>query len=147
MSLLSKNQFYFFISFFYKCLQNVLFLHPSLLFKFNIYFYFSCGRRLSITNLIIPTFQKMCGNCHVIDVIICSMGDVHCSACHSKSKVHKSCFFKGSIATNDWFILLSIEGNQFEAIMHMTKFEFLKLVCPKQVQSLVSIHVCCKFQL
>jgi hypothetical protein len=78
----------------------------------------------------------MCGNC-VTYVIICSMGDFHCNFCNSKSKVHKSCFLQGSIATNDWFILLTIKGNWFEVIMHMTKFEFLKLVDLKQVQLLV----------
>jgi hypothetical protein len=34
----------------------------------------------------------MCGNCHVADVIIFSMGHVHYNANHSKSKVYKSGF-------------------------------------------------------
>jgi hypothetical protein len=42
---------------------------------------------------------------------------------------------------------LTIEGKWLEAIVHMTKFEILNLAHPKQVQPLVSIHVCCKFQL
>jgi hypothetical protein len=36
----------------------------------------------------------MCGNCHVANVIIFSMGDVHYNAYRSKSKVHKSSFNK-----------------------------------------------------
>ncbi len=65
---------------------------------------------LSIASLIAPPVQKVCGNYHVIDVIIFSMGDVHCNAYRSKSKVQKSCFLWGSIATNDGLILLTIEG-------------------------------------
>jgi hypothetical protein len=42
---------------------------------------------------------------------------------------------------------LTIKGKWLEAIAHMTKFEFLNLAHPKQVQPLVSIRVCCKFQL
>jgi hypothetical protein len=40
----------------------------------------------------------------------------------------------------------TIEGKWFEAIMHMTKFEFRNLACRKQVQLLVLI-LCGKFQL
>jgi hypothetical protein len=75
------------------------------------------------------------------------MGDVHCKVCHSTSKVHKISFLQGSIVTNDGPILLTIKGKWFETIVHMTKFEFLNLVRPKQVQFLVLIHVCGKFQL
>jgi hypothetical protein len=75
------------------------------------------------------------------------MGDVHCNIYHSKSQVHKSTFFLGSIATNDGLILLTIEGKWLEAIVHMTKFEFVNLAHLKQVQLLVSIHVFSKFQL
>jgi hypothetical protein len=44
---------------------------------------------LSIASPIAPPFQKICENCHVIDVIISPTGDVHCNACHSKSMVQK----------------------------------------------------------
>jgi hypothetical protein len=67
-------------------------------------------RVLSISSLITPPFQKVCGNCHVADVIIRSIADVHCNVCSSKSNVHKSCFFHGSIATNVGSMLLTIEG-------------------------------------
>jgi hypothetical protein len=40
----------------------------------------------------LPSY-KVCGNCQVGNVIICSMGDVHCNVCHSTSKVHKLGFF------------------------------------------------------
>ncbi len=102
---------------------------------------------LFITNLVASPFQKVCGNYYVTDVIICSTSHVHCNACHSKSKVDKSSFLQGSIATNDGPILLTIEGKWLEAIVHMAKFGFLNLVCPKQVQFLVLIRVCGKFQL
>ncbi len=75
------------------------------------------------------------------------MGNVHCNACHSKSKVHKLGFLWGSIATNDGLILLTIDGKWFEVIMHITKFKFLNLAPPKQVQFFNSICVCGKFQL
>jgi hypothetical protein len=42
---------------------------------------------------------------------------------------------------------LAIKGKWLEAIVHMTNFEFLNLVRPKQVQLLISIHVCGKFEL
>jgi hypothetical protein len=102
-------------------------------------------RVLSIASPNTPPFQKVCGNYHVANVIICSIGDVHCNICHSKSKVHKLCFFQGSIATNDGPIILIIEGKWLEKIVHMTEFEFLNLVHPKQVQFLISFCVCGKF--
>jgi hypothetical protein len=55
-------------------------------------------------------FQKVCANCHVIDVITSPMGSVHCNVCHSKSTVKKLGFLHGSIATNDEHVLLTIEG-------------------------------------
>jgi hypothetical protein len=76
---------------------------------------------------------------------MCSRNDVHCNACHSKSKVHKSSFLRGSITTNDGPILSTIEEKWLEAIGHMTKFEFLNLVHPKQIQFLISICVRGKF--
>jgi hypothetical protein len=50
-----------------------------------------------------------------------------------KSKVYKSGFLRGSITTIDGPILSTIEGEWLEAIVHITKFEFLNLVHPKQV--------------
>ncbi len=88
---------------------------------------------LSIINLTTPPFQKMCKNYHVIDVIICSMSDVHCNACHSKSNVHNSSFLRDSIATKDDPILLTIERKWLEVVVHMKEFEFLNLTHPKQI--------------
>jgi len=42
---------------------------------------------------------------------------------------------------------LTVKRIWLEAIVHMTEFEFLILVHSKQVQPLVSIRVCCEFQL
>jgi hypothetical protein len=64
--------------------------------------------------------KKVYGNCHVTDVIICSMGDVHYNVCCSKSKAHKLGFLWGSIATNDEPILFTIEGKWLEIIVHIT---------------------------
>jgi hypothetical protein len=76
----------------------------------------------------------MHGIFHVLNVIIiCSTCNVHYNVCHSKSKVHKLGFLRGSIATNDGPILLTIEGKCFEVTMYLTKFEFLNLAHPKQV--------------
>jgi hypothetical protein len=86
---------------------------------------------LSIANLITPPFQKIGGNYHVVDVIICLISDVHYNVCRSKSKVHKSGFFQGSIATNDGHILLTTEGKWLEAVVHMIEFEILNLFHPK----------------
>jgi hypothetical protein len=55
--------------------------------------------------------------------------------------------FCGSIATNDELVLLTIGGKYFEAIMHMTKYEFLDLPHPNQIQHFISIRIHRKFQL
>ncbi len=62
------------------------------------------------SSLIVPPFQKVCGNCHVVDVTISSVGGVYCKACCSKSTIQKIGFFCGFIATNDERMLLTIEG-------------------------------------
>ena len=51
------------------------------------------------------------------------------------------------LSTNDEHVLLTIEGKWFEAIIHMTKIEFLDLPCPKQVRLLISIRIQGKFHL
>jgi hypothetical protein len=56
---------------------------------------------LSITSLVALPFQKICGTCYVLDVIISPMGGVYCKDCCSKSMVQKLGFFRGSIVTND----------------------------------------------
>jgi len=65
---------------------------------------------LSITSLATPPFQKICGNCHVVDVTISPMGGVYCNACCSKSTVQKLNIVHGSIVTNNEHVLLTIEG-------------------------------------
>jgi hypothetical protein len=70
---------------------------------------------LSIASLVALPFQKICGNCHIADVIISSMGNVHYNACHSKSMVQKLGFFHGSIAINDELMLSIIEGKWLES--------------------------------
>ncbi len=42
---------------------------------------------------------------------------------------------------------MTIKGKWLEAVVHMIEFEILNLFCPKQIQFLISIHVCGKFQL
>jgi hypothetical protein len=92
---------------------------------------------LCFNDLICPTSK-------LPNVIIFPMGGVHYNVCHSKSMVQKLSFLCGSIATNDKPVLLTIEGKWFETIVHMTKFEFLDLPRPKQVQLFISIvyHIC-----
>jgi hypothetical protein len=102
---------------------------------------------LSIANFITPPFQKVCGNYHVADVIICLTSDVHYNVYCSKSKVHKSGFCHTSITTNVGQILLTTKGKWLEVVVHMIEFEILNLFCPKQVQLFVSICVCGKLQL
>jgi hypothetical protein len=109
--------------------------------------FFQVTEVLSITALVTPPFQKVCRNCHVANVIISLAGGVYCNTCHSKSTVQKLGFLRGSTATNDDHVLLTIEGKWLEAIVHMTKSEFLNLLCPKQVQLLISIRIYGKFRL
>ncbi len=61
--------------------------------------------------------------------------------------VQNQMFLWDSITTKDEFILLTIEGKWLEVIVHMIEFELLNLIHPKQIQFLVSITVCGKFQL
>jgi hypothetical protein len=102
---------------------------------------------LSIVSLIALPFQKVCGNCHVIDVIISPIGGGHCNACCSKSMVQKLSFIYSSIAPNDEFVLLTINSKWFEIIVHLKKIEFLNLLRPKQIQLFISIHIHGKFSL
>jgi hypothetical protein len=78
-----------------------------------------------------PPLQKVRGNCHVTNITISLTCGVYCKDNHSKSMVIKLGFLHGSIATNDEPVLLIIEGKWLEAILHMTKFKFLDLLCPK----------------
>jgi hypothetical protein len=71
---------------------------------------------LCIANLTTPPFQKVCGNCHVVDVTIFPAGGAYCNVCQSKSMVQKLGFIHGSITTNDELVLLIIEGKWFEQL-------------------------------
>jgi len=68
---------------------------------------------LSIISPIAHPVQKICGNCHVTNVIISLMGGVHCNASCSKSMVQKLGFLHGSIVTNDEPMLLIIDDKWF----------------------------------
>jgi hypothetical protein len=92
-------------------------------------------------------FQKVCGNCHVANVAISAIGGVYYNAHCSKSTVQKLGFLRDSIVTNDELVLLTIEGEWLEAIMYMTKLEFLDLPHLKQIQFIISIHIHGKFHL
>jgi hypothetical protein len=94
-----------------------------------------------------PMFQKICGNCHVANIIIFPTSGIHCSACYSKSKVQKLNFFHGSITTNDELVLLIIKRKCLEVIVHMIESEFVYSLHPKQVQLFISICIHSKFQL
>jgi hypothetical protein len=82
--------------------------------------FFQVIRVLSITSFDAPPFQKLCGNCHVVDVTISPTGGVYYNAYHSKSIVQKLGFLHGSITTNDELVLLIIEGKWLTTIGHMT---------------------------
>jgi hypothetical protein len=62
-----------------------------------------------------PPFQNICGNCHVANVTISTIGGVYYNACCSKSMVQKLGFLHDSIATNDEHVLLTIDGNWLES--------------------------------
>jgi hypothetical protein len=64
---------------------------------------------LSIANHVTTPFEKVCGKCHVVDIMIYPTGGVHYNTCFSKSMVQKLHFLHGSIATNDEHVLLIIE--------------------------------------
>jgi hypothetical protein len=100
---------------------------------------------LSITSPVTPSFQKVCGNCHVPYVIIFPTSGVHYNVCCSKSIVQKLNYLHDSITTNDEPMLLTIEGKWLEVIAHMIEFEFLDLPCPKQIQLFILIHIHGKF--
>jgi hypothetical protein len=62
-----------------------------------------------------PPFQKVCGNCHVVNVTISPTYGVYYNGYHSKSTVQKLGFFRGSITTNDEHVLLISKGKWLEA--------------------------------
>ncbi len=98
-------------------------IYPLFMFMFIYFFvltiFFLGYWVLSIASLVVPPFQKVCGNCHITDVIISPMGSVHWNIFHLKSMIQKSRFFCDSIATNDELVLLTIEGKWLEAILRM----------------------------
>jgi hypothetical protein len=110
-------------------------------------FFFQVIGVLFEASFVVPPFQKVCANCHVANVIISPTSGVHYNTYCSKSTIQKLSFFHGSIATKDELVLLTIEGKWFEAIVHMTKFEFLNSFHPKQVKFPILIHIQSKFQL
>ncbi len=120
----------FFLSLLMHLFSHSPFVHVHLPFCFNNFFVKVIGV-LSIASLIMPPFQKVCGNCHIADVIISPMGNVHCNARHSKSTIQKSGFLRDSIATNDEHVLLITGGKWLEAIVHMTESKFLDLLHSK----------------
>jgi hypothetical protein len=71
--------FYFFLdwsTFFHILFCSCSYVH--LPFQFNIFFV-QVTKVLSIASLVAFPFQKVCGNCHVMDVIIFLNGCVHCN--------------------------------------------------------------------
>jgi hypothetical protein len=75
---------------------------------------------LSITSYVAPPFQKVCGNCHVLDITISPIGGVYYNICNLKSTVQKLGFLHGSSATNDEPVLLIIKGKWLKTIVRMT---------------------------
>ncbi len=118
---------------FHSLLMHLFHIHLLLMFiyLFVLTFFFQSDKGATIPSPIVPPFQKVCGNCRIMDVIISPTGGVHCNAHHSKSTIQKSGFLRGSIATNDEHVSLIIEGKWFEAIVHMMKSKFLDLLHPK----------------
>ncbi len=134
------------------CVHILPFFHISLClcsssftFSFEHIVFTQMIEVLSITNLVVLPFQKVCENYHVANVTISPASSVYYNICCSKSIVQKLGFFRGSIATNDEHVLLTIKGKWLEAIVHMTKSEFLDLLDPKQVQLFISIHTMVSF--
>jgi hypothetical protein len=72
---------------------------------------------------------------------------VYCNTYHSNPTIQKLGFLHHSITTNDEPMLLTIEGKWLEVIVHMTKFKFLDLLRPKQVQLHILICIHGKFHL
>jgi len=111
-------------SFFLDWCTFFTFTHCSCSFTFlfqHFYFFSQVIKVLSIVNLVVPPFQKVCGNYNIMYVIISPTCNVHCNACCSKSAIQKSGFLCGSIITNDEPMLLTIEGKWLKAIVHMTE--------------------------
>ncbi len=75
---------------------------------------------LLIASPVVPPFQKVCGNCHVVDATISQASGVYYNTCQSKSMVQKLGFLCGFIAINDELVLLTIKGKRIETIVHMT---------------------------
>ncbi len=139
--------FYLFLDWSTFCPHFIVFMFICL-FTFSIDFFFQVTGVLSIVSLVAFPFQKVCENCHVMDVIISPTCGVHCNLSFKINSSISFLFFCGSIATNDEPMLLTIEGKWFETIMHiMTKFRFLYVFHPKQVQLFISVDIHDKYWL
>jgi hypothetical protein len=80
-------------------LMHLFHIYPLFMFIFIYLFvltfllFFLMTRVLSIVSSVATPFQNKCVNCHVGDVIISSINNVHYNPCHSKSVILKSIFF------------------------------------------------------
>ncbi len=99
------------------CVHVLPFFHISLClcsssftFSFEHIVISQVTKVLSRVSPVVPPFQKVCENCHVANVTISPTSSVYYNICHSKSIVQKLGFFRGSIATNDEHVLLTIKG-------------------------------------
>jgi hypothetical protein len=110
--------FYLFLDWSTFCPHFLLFMFICS-FTFSIDFFFQVTGVLSILSLVAFPFQKVCENCHVMDVIISPTCGVHCNLSFKINSSIFFLFFCGSITTNDEPMLLTIEGKWFETIMHI----------------------------
>jgi hypothetical protein len=71
----------------HACIQfKICFDHGLAVLNYNPYIFQVIGM-LFIVNFMAPPFQNVCETCHVMDIIISPIGDVHCNAYCSKWKV------------------------------------------------------------
>jgi hypothetical protein len=119
------------------CSSSFTFSFEHIYIYIYIYIYISqVTGVLSIINPTAPPFQKVCGNCHVADVIISTIGGVYCNACCSKSMAPNLSFPHGSLVTNDEHVLLTIWGKWLETIVHMIESKFLGFASSKTSSTL-----------
>jgi hypothetical protein len=127
--------------------ETFIFSHSSLIFSFNIkkkrIRWLGCCQYLTQLYL----HSKKCENCHVLNVIICSIGNIHCNACWSKSKVHKLGFLWGSTTTNDYLYYWPLRENGLKQLCIWQSLNFWILFIQNKFNPLFQFCVCCKFQL
>ena len=83
---------------------------------------------LTIQNLTVPPFKRICAICRVENVVLVSSGKYYCKKYECNQEVEFLPFIKVKILTvNTRNVQVSVEGDRLSASVRMLVKEFLKI--------------------